>query len=232
MNIRNESRVNSINVGIREFMCNVYTIMAIGLFITGLVAYVVSESPALLSAIFHNSAVSLMVSLAPLFFVFIFSAKIGDMSVPSAQLCFFAFSALMGISTSYIFLVYTGASIAQTFFVTAATFLSMSLYGYTTKKDLTSFGSFLIMGVIGIVIASLINIFVRSSGFSLLLSVLTVIIFTGLTAYDVQRIRYTFSEMDGADVNSKKAIFGALQLYLDFINIFLKLLRLMGRRRD
>lgn len=231
MNIRNNSRVDSINISVREFMCNVYTIMAIGLFITGLVAYVVSESPVILSAIFHNSAVSLLVSLSPLVFVFIFSSKIGDMSVPSAQLCFFVFSALMGLSTSYIFLVYTGASIAQTFFVTAATFLSMSLYGYTTKKDLTSFGSFLIMGVIGIFIASLVNLFVRSSGFSLLLSVLTVFIFTGLTAYDVQRIRYMYSEMDGNEINSKKAIFGALQLYLDFINIFLSLLHLFGDRK-
>jgi hypothetical protein len=144
---------------------------------------------------------------------------------------FYAYSAAMGLSLSFIFLVYTGASIAQVFFISASMFLGMSLYGYTTKADLTSMGSFLIMGLFGLIIASLVNIFVHSPGLSFAVSALGVLIFTGLTAYDTQKIKETFSESWGAESNGKLAVMGALRLYLDFINLFLSLLRLMGNRR-
>jgi hypothetical protein len=172
-----------------------------------------------------------IVTLAPIGVAFFFSFRIGSMSLGTAQLTFWIFSALMGMSLSSVFMIYTGTSITRVFFITAATFGAMSLYGYTTKRDLTSLGSFLFMGMIGILIASLVNIFIGSPAIYFAVSVLGVLIFTGLTAYDTQKIKETYWAGDDGAVLGKKAIFGALNLYLDFINLFIMLLRLFGDRR-
>jgi len=164
--------------------------------------------------------------------VFLLSFRIQSMSLGAAQLTFWAYSALVGLSLGYIFLAYTGASIVSTFFITAAMFLGMSLYGYTTGRDLTGMGSFLFMGLIGIIIASIVNLFIFSSGLSFVISVLGVLIFTGLTAYDTQRIKETYFAGDDGTIAGKKAVMGALQLYLDFLNLFLMLLRLLGQSRN
>ncbi|HMK69021.1 MAG TPA: Bax inhibitor-1/YccA family protein, partial [Stellaceae bacterium] len=163
---------------------------------------------------------------------FLLSFRIQKMSLGAAQLTFWGYSALMGLSLGYIFLVYTGASIVSTFFITAAMFLAMSLYGYTTGRDLTGMGSFLFMGLIGIIIASVVNLFILSSMMSFVISVIGVLIFTGLTAYDTQRIKESYFASDDGTVAGKKAIMGALQLYLDFLNLFIMMLRLFGQSRN
>jgi len=168
---------------------------------------------------------------APVALVFLLSFGIQRMSVPAAQATFWGYSALMGLSLASIFVVYTSESIARVFFISAATFAAMSLYGYTTKRDLTGFGSFLFMGLIGIVIASIVNIFLNSSGLGFAISILGVLIFVGLTAYDTQKIKEMYYVGDDGTVAGRKAIMGALALYLDFINLFLMLLRLFGDRR-
>jgi FtsH-binding integral membrane protein len=172
------------------------------------------------------------VVFAPLALVLLLSFRIQSMSLGAAQLTYWAYAGLVGLSLSGLFIVYTGASIAQTFFITAATFLAMSLYGYTTKRDLAQFGSFLFMGLIGVVIASLVNIFLHSPGLQFAISIIGVLVFTGLTAWDTQRIKEMYWEGDGSVVVGKKAIMGALSLYLDFINLFMFLLQFMGQRRD
>jgi uncharacterized protein len=172
------------------------------------------------------------VMLAPLGMVLLLGFGINRMSIGAAFLAFWAFAALMGLSLAGIFLVFTGASIARVFFISAATFAAMSLYGYTTGSDLSRFGAFLFMGLIGIVIASLVNIFVGSNALQFAISVIGVIVFTGLTAYDTQRIRQVYLASDPGDMTTKKAILGALTLYLDFINLFVMLLQLTGQRRD
>jgi hypothetical protein len=170
--------------------------------------------------------------LAPLGFVFFLGAKIRTMSVGAAQLTFWLFAATMGLSLASIFLVFTGESIARVFFITAGTFGAMSLYGYTTKRDLSAWGSFLFMGLIGIIIAMLVNLFIASSALHFAISVIGVLVFTGLTAYDTQRIKEMYYELDGSDVVARKAIMGALSLYLDFINMFVMLLHLFGAARE
>ena len=169
--------------------------------------------------------------LAPLGFVFYLSAKINTMSVSAAQITFWIFSAIMGLSLASIFIQFTGASIARVFFITSGTFAGMSLYGYTTKKDLTRLGGFLIMGLIGIILASIINIFIGSSAMQFAISVIGVLIFVGLTAYDTQKIKNMYLADDSESVASKKALMGALRLYLDFINLFILLMQLFGQRR-
>ncbi|MFZ5790302.1 MAG: Bax inhibitor-1/YccA family protein [Pseudomonadota bacterium] len=218
-----------IDVGLRQYMLRVYNYMTGGLALTGAVAYVVGTNEALLRAIF-GTPLAWVVMLAPLGLVMLFGFRLHRMSVAGAQALFWVFAATMGLSLSYIFAVYTGASIARVFFITAGTFAAMSLYGYTTSRDLTGFGSFLFMGLIGLIIASIVNLFLASSALNFALSVIGVLIFTGLTAYDTQRIKSIYSELDGADAAAKKAIMGALQLYLDFINLFVSLLRLFGNR--
>jgi hypothetical protein len=218
-----------IDVGLRQYMLRVYNYMTGGLALTGVVAYVVGTTPAFLQAIF-GTPLAWVVMLAPLGLVMLFGFRLHRMSVAGAQALFWVFAGLMGLSLSYIFAVYTGASIARVFFITAGTFAGMSLYGYTTNRDLTGVGSFLFMGLIGLVIASIVNLFLASSALNFALSVIGVLIFTGLTAYDTQRIKSIYSELDGADAAGKKAIMGALQLYLDFINLFVSLLRLFGNR--
>ncbi|RUY50637.1 Bax inhibitor-1/YccA family protein, partial [Mesorhizobium sp. M7A.F.Ca.CA.001.05.1.1] len=172
-----------------------------------------------------------VVMLAPLAAVLFLSFRVQSMSVSAAQTTFWVYAGLVGLSLSSIFLVYTTASISQTFFATAAAFGALSLFGYTTKRDLTAMGSFLIMGVFGIIIASVINIFLQSSALSFAVSAIGVLVFAGLTAYDTQKIKEMYFEGDSSDVAGRKAIMGALTLYLDFINLFMFLLQFMGDRR-
>jgi FtsH-binding integral membrane protein len=173
-----------------------------------------------------------VIMLAPLAFVMFFSFRIDKMSAASARNLFFAFSAVMGLSLSTILLVYTGTSVARAFFITAGAFGGLSLYGYTTRRDLSPIGSFLVMGLIGLILASLVNIFLQSSGFQFALSVLSILIFSGLTAWDTQAIKAMYYAGDGYEVTTKKSVNGALMLYLDFINIFQSVLALSGSRND
>lgn len=216
--------------GLRKHMLRVYNHMGAGLIVTGIIAYLVGNSPAMLQAIF-GTPLQWVVMLAPLAFVLVMSFGQVRMSLPALTATFYAYSAAMGLSLSFIFAVYTGASIAQVFFISASMFLGMSLYGYTTKADLTRFGSFLFMGLLGLILASFVNIFVHSSGLTFAVSAIGVLIFTGLTAYDTQSIKEMYSENWDGTATGKLALMGALRLYLDFINIFMSLLRLMGDRR-
>lgn len=219
-----------LDVGLRNYMLRVYNYMAGGLAITGVVAYFAAAT-GLYVRIAQTPLIWLVV-FAPLGMVMLLSFRIQKMSMGAAQATFWVFAALMGLSLSYIFLVYTGTSIAEVFFITAATFLAMSLYGYTTKSDLAKFGSFLFMGLIGIIIASVVNIFLHAAALQFAISVIGVLVFTGLTAWDTQRIKEMYWEGDGSVVAGKKAIMGALALYLDFINLFIMLMQLMGNRRN
>ena len=222
-----------IDEGLRTHMLRVYNYMGIGLAITGAVAYFFSQwavsSPEIFDAV-YVSPLKWVVMLSPFAFVLALSFGINKMSFATAQLTFWAFATVMGLSLSSIFFVYTGASITRVFFITAAMFGTMSLYGYTTKRDLTAMGSFLMMGLIGIIIAMVVNMFLQSSALQFGISVLGVLIFVGLTAYDTQKIKEMYQELDESEVMGKKAIMGALTLYLDFINLFLMLLRLFGNR--
>lgn len=226
-----------IDAGLRAYMLRVYNYMLTGLVLTGITAWIVSSVPEV-GALFYQTVpatgrvgltlLGWVALLAPLAMVMGLSFGIQRMSLRAAQALFWSYAALMGVSLAPILLVYTGASVAQVFFITAATFGAMSLWGYTTRSDLTGFGSFLFMGLIGIVIASVVNIFVNSSAVSFVVSVIGVLVFTGLTAYDTQWIKESYAASDDGSVAGRKAIFGALKLYLDFINLFLMLLRLLG----
>jgi hypothetical protein len=211
-------------------MVRVFALMAMGLGLTGLVAFFAASSPQLMATIFM-SPLKWVVIFAPLAMVFFISARINSLKLETAQVLFWVYAALMGLSLSSIFMVFTGESIARLFFITASVFGSMALYGYTTNRDLSQFGSFLMMGVLGLVVASIVNIFLKSSAMQMVLSSLGVLIFTGLTAYDAQQIKEAYLEGDSTDTAGKKAIIGALNLYLDFINLFISLLNLFGERR-
>lgn len=215
-----------------DFIRNVYNWMGLGLATTAVVSLFTASSPAMLTLIFGNQLVFFGLIIAELGLVMALSAGINRMQASTAVLMFFIYSALNGMTLSVIFLAYTRASIASTFFVTAGTFGAMSLYGYTTRRDLTSWGSFLFMGLVGIVLASLVNMFLGSESIYWVVTYCGIIIFVGLTAYDTQKIKAMASQgyMDG-DMARKGAVIGALQLYLDFINLFLMLLRIFGRRR-
>ncbi len=217
------------DVGLRSHMLSVYNYMGLALVLTGLTAFVTASTPFMVQLIF-GTPLKWVVMLAPLGFIFFLGAKVRTMSVSATQLTFWAFAVAMGLSLASIFLVFTGTSIARVFFITAGTFGAMSLYGYTTKRDLSKFGSFLIMGLIGIIIASLVNIFIGSSALQFAISVIGVLVFTGLTAYDSQRIKEEYTELAGHEMLSKMAIMGALSLYLNFINLFMMLLHLFGNR--
>ncbi len=219
-----------IDVGLRQYMLRVYNYMASGLALTGVVAYGVSTSQAAMQMIF-GTGLFWVVALAPLGLVFFLSARINKMQASTAQTLFWVYAGLMGLSLASIFIAYTGTSIARVFFITSSVFAGMSLYGYTTKRDLSAWGSFLFMGLIGIVIASLVNIFLQSSAMQFVISVVGVLVFVGLTAYDTQAIKAIYLESDSADTHTKKAVMGALRLYLDFINLFIMLLTLFGDRR-
>lgn len=220
----------SVDEGLRSYMLKVYNYMALGLALTGIVALFVASSPTMLMAIF-GSPLKWVVLFAPVVMVLILSFRIQTMSASSAQIFFWVYAGLMGLSLSSIFIAYTGASIARVFFITGGTFAAMSFYGYTTKRDLTAFGSFLMMGVIGILIASIVNMFMHSSALHFAISVIGVLVFTGLTAYDTQKIKESYYSGDDSEVATKKAVLGALNLYMDFINLFIMLLRLFGDRR-
>jgi hypothetical protein len=215
--------------GLRQHMLRVYNYMGLGLVITGLVAFAVASTPALYVPIF-SSPLKWVVMLAPLAFVMIFSFKMQTMSAAGAQAMFWAFCAVMGLSLASVFLVFTGTSIARTFFIAATMFGATSLYGYTTKRDLTQFSSFLIMGLIGVVIASLVNLFLGSTALQFAISVIGIAVFIGLTAWDTQTIKEQYAENFDAESQQKLAVFGAFSLYLNFINIFQLLLNFTGER--
>ena len=219
-----------IDQGLRSYMLRVYNYMGGALAVTGLVAWF-SQGLVLQLAQQHSPLMYLLI-FAPLGFVLALSFGIQRMSLGAAQATFWGYAAVMGLSMSTIFLVYTYTSIAQMFFITAATFLAMSQWGYTTKRDLAGMGHFLFMGLIGIVIASVVNIFLRSPGLYFAVSVIGVLVFTGLTAWDTQRIKEMYWDGDTAVIAGKKAIMGALALYLDFVNLFMFLLQLFGQRRN
>ncbi|KKB10825.1 membrane protein [Devosia geojensis] len=223
----------AIDEGLRSYMLSVYNYMGLGLVVTGLVAYFFNQwafSSEANAQLVYGSPLAWVIMLAPLAFILVLSFGINKMSTGAAQLTFWAFATVMGLSLSSIFAVYTDASIARVFFITAATFGAMSLYGYTTKRDLTSMGTFLFMGLIGLIIAMIVNIFLQSSALEFAISAIGVLIFVGLTAYDTQKIKESYASHYGADVLTKNAIMGALSLYLDFINLFMMLLRLFGNR--
>ena len=222
--------VAEIDEGLRAFMLKVYNYMGLGLALTGAVAFFTSSSPALMQAIF-GSPLQWLVMLSPFAFILVLSFGINRLRPATAQLLFWAFAGVMGLSLSSIFIVYTGTSIARVFFITASVFGAMSLYGYTTKKSLASWGSFLFMGLIGVVIAMVVNMFLASSALHFIISVAGVLVFTGLTAYDTQKIKQEYYAGDEAVVVEKKAIMGALRLYLDFINLFIMLMHLLGQNR-
>ena len=217
--------------------------MTIGLMLTGFIAYFFGKASIVtnemgqiigvtqIGALLFGSPLKWVVMLAPLGFVFYLSARISKMSVSAAQITFWLFASIMGLSLASVFIEFTQTSIARVFFITAGTFGAMSLYGYTTKRDLTKFGSFLMMGLIGIIIASLVNLFLKSSMMDFVISILGVLIFVGLTAYDTQKIKNMYAVIDSGEMIGKKAVMGALTLYLDFINLFIMLLRLFGQRR-
>lgn len=217
----------AFDAGLRKHMLRVYNYMASGVLLTGIVAMIVAATPALYQPIF-GTPLKWVVMLAPLAFVFFFSFRIEKMSASAAKTAFWAFSGVMGLSLASIFLVFTGMSIAQTFFIAATMFLAMSLWGYTTEQDLSRFGSFLMMGVIGVVIASLVNLFLGSSTLQLVISIIGVLVFTGLTAWDTQNIKAQYAHNLGHETETKMAVFGALSLYLNFVNIFQLLLNLTG----
>ncbi len=232
------ARSAAIDEGLRAHMNKVYGTMSVGTLLTFLVAWAVGSSPELLS-IFRNPAtlqpnmLGWVVMFAPLIMVFAFGAVINRLSAAAAQLFFYVFASVMGLSMSWIFVAFTGYSIAQVFLVTSIAFASLSLWGYTTKKDISGWGSFLMMGLIGIIVASIINIFLGSPAIAFAVSIIGVLIFAGLTAYDTQEIKNEYiqhAQMGDSEWLGKSAIMGALRLYLDFINMFMLLLQLFGNR--
>lgn len=219
----------AIDAGLRRYMLSVYNYMAAGLGVTGLVAYA-----AVATGFYQQIAATpliWLVMLAPLGAVLFLSFRIDRMSIGAAQAAFWGFAAIMGLSLAGILLIYTGTSIARVFFISAGTFAAMSLYGYSTSRDLARLGSFLVMGLIGVVLASIVNIFLGSSALQFAISVIGVVVFTGLTAYDTQRIKQVYLTTGATGDLAKPALMGALTLYLDFINLFVMLLQLTGDRR-
>lgn len=238
------AQVTAVDQGLRSYMLKVYNYMTSALLLTGLVAYFASQAAVTGGAeagqlaltpfgqAIFMSPLKYVVMLSPLAFILVISFGLNKMATSTLQACFWAFSAVMGLSMASIFLVYTGESIARTFFITAGMFGGMSILGYTTKKDLTGMGHFLIMGVWGLVLASLVNLFMHSSGLSFAISIISVFVFTGLIAYDTHKLKDIYYQVAGyGEGIARASIMGALNLYLDFINLFMSLLRLMGDRR-
>ena len=231
----------AIDTGLRAHMIRVYNYMTAGVALTGVVAWLTFSAAVTqvggsleltqFGHVIFQSPLMWVLVLAPLGLVFALSFGINRLSAPTALMLFFVYAGLLGLSLASIFLVYTGESITRVFFISAATFGAMSLWGYTTKRDLTGMGSFMFMGLIGIIIASLVNMFLQSSPLGWAISVIGVLVFVGLTAYDTQTIKEMYSPMDDGTVAGRKAVMGALRLYLDFINLFLMMLRLFGDRR-
>jgi FtsH-binding integral membrane protein len=224
-----------VQTRVNEFIRSVYNWMAIGLALTGFTAYYVASTPAMIQVIFGNQILFFGLIIGELALVFYISARIQKIQASTATALFVVYSILNGATLSFVFLVYTASSITSTFFICAATFVACSVYGWTTKRDLTSLGGFLTMGLIGIIIASVVNMFFRSTGMSMIISYIGVIVFVGLTAYDTQHLKNMALNQPAdleAGVIRKGAILGALKLYLDFINLFLMLLRILGGGRD
>ena len=232
-----QAQASQIDLGLRSYMLGVYNHMTTALALTGLMAMALnflSFSGGQLTTIghiFYNTPMKWVVILAPLGMVFYISARLNKISAGKARNLFYVYAGLMGLSLSSLLLIYTGASVARAFFVTAAAFAALSIYGYTTKKSLTGLGSFLIMGVFGLIIAQIVNIFLASSSLDFMITIIGVLIFAGLTAYDTQKIKNMYLASDSGELMGKKAVMGALTLYLDFINLFIMLLRLFGQRR-
>ena len=236
---RGQAEAAQIDVGLRQYMLRVYNYMASGLALTGLVAALVAGTPAINELFFQVGArgaaptgLGWVAIIAPLGLVMAISFGIARMRASTAQGLFWLYAGLMGISLSSIFLIYTGASITRVFFITSASFAGLSLYGYTTKRNLSAFGTFLVMGLWGLMIAMLVNMFIASSALQFVISIAGVGIFAGLTAWDTQKIKEMYFAADDSETAGKKALMGALTLYLDFINLFMMLLRLMGDRRN
>lgn len=237
---RGQAEAATIDVGLRTYMLRVYNYMASGLALTGLVAWFVANTPAVTQLFFQVGArgqigmtgLGWLAVLSPIILVFAINYGMSRMQGSTVQALFWAYAALMGISLASILLAYTGASVARTFFATSAGFAGLSLYGYTTKRDLSAFGRFLMVGLIGLIVASLISMFIPSPGFTFALSVIGVLLFAGLTAYDTQKIKEMYYAGDDGETITKKAMLGALTLYLDFINLFMFLIRFMGDRRN
>ena len=236
-----QSRAVEMDAGLRSYMLKIYNYMASALALTGIVALFTANNNAMLQLLYKvnedgqvvgQSGLGMIVMFAPLIMVFVMGMGQNRMSMTALQGCFWGFATLMGLSLSSVFLMYTGTSIARVFFITAATFGGMSLYGYTTKKDLSGFGSFLMMGLIGLILASIVNIFLQSSALQFATSVIGVLIFVGLTAYDTQKLKAMYYQLAGStEAMARASIMGALSLYMDFINIFLYMLRFFGDRR-
>ena len=230
----------SFDEGLRNYMLKIYNFMAIGLLVTGVFAFSTLNFPPLASLMFNigpngefmgTSGLGMLISFAPLGIAIYFFMGLGRMSINTAQTLFWVYAAVMGMSLSYLGLVYTGQSLARTFFICASVFGAMSLYGYTTKTDLTSMGSFLIMGLIGIIVVSLVNIFLRSPAIDFATSFIGIAIFMGLTAWDTQKLKTIYYSSGGGEMGQKMAVMGAFTLYLDFINLFLYMLRFFGDRK-
>lgn len=230
-NVKTRSTTTTYDEGLRAHFRGVYNIMSLGLVITGLIAFAISNSPAAINLLF-GTPLKWVVMFAPLAFIFFGFTQRAMMTKSSGQLktLFFLFSALFGASLSTVFIVYSGADIARAFFIAAATFAATSVYGYVTKKDLSGMGGLLIMGVIGILIAMVVNIFLQSSALDFAISVIGVLVYTGLVAYDTQNIKETYSAAHGQEANSKMAVMGALGLYINFIMLFQFILNLIGNR--
>jgi FtsH-binding integral membrane protein len=237
-----------LDAGLRAYMLRVYNWMSSGLLLTGFIAYAIFSTPALHELFYRSgvtanglvvrdqpTALAMIAVFAPLAFVLVLSLGVNKLSRSTAQMLYWVFCAAMGASLTSIFVIYTSESIARVFFITAATFAAMSIYGYTTKADLSRFGSFLMMGLFGIIIAGLVNIFLHSSALQFAISIIGVLVFTGLTAYDTQRIKATYVQYayaEGPDAAAKRSVYDALALYLNFINLFMLLLQLLGNRNS
>lgn len=230
-NVSSYSKVTRIiDSGLRVYMQRVFAYMSAGLAMTALVAYFASQSAGFIKFLFSSPLAFWIIALAPVGISLYLVGKISDIPANKARTLFFVYSGALGLSLSSIFLIYSFQSIVMTFFVTSSMFLSMTIYGYATEKDLTSLGSFLFMGLIGLIIASIVNLFMKSNAASLVISAIGVLVFTGLTAYDAQIIKSDYLESDSSEINDKKSVLGALRLYLDFINLFLYMLRFLGRK--
>ena len=218
--------------GLREYLLKVYQYMALALALTAVISMGAASSPQFINLI-HGTPLKWVITFAPLGMAFYMGSRLMSMSVTGAQTCLMIFATLMGLSLSSILMMYTGESIARVFFITAGTFGAMSIYGYSTKRDLTSMGSFLMMGVIGLLIASVVNIFMQSGAMQFIISIIGVVVFTLLTAYDSQKIKAMYYQaQSNAEITQKLAVYGSLTLYMDFINIFIFLLQLLGMRRN
>jgi len=236
-NVKSREALTEIDVGLKAYMNKVYSFMAVGLALTGVIAHITStlafdfntNTLTSFGSAIYASPLAFILMLSPLGFIIALNMGIAKMKESTVQILFWAFAAVMGMSLSSIFIQYTGESVARVFFITAGAFGGLSLYGYTTKKDLTGWGSFLFIGLIGILLASIVNIFMQSTGLQFAISAIGVLVFAGLTAYDTQRIKAMY--YDGSGQEGKKAIMGALTLYLDFINLFIMLIQLFGQRR-